>query len=356
MRDVIADINRWIESGDTDIRIATVLKTYGSAPRGVGGKLAIAARGGISGSISGGCVESSIIEEARSMPADSAPTILHFETSDDSAWDVGLPCGGTIDVLLEPLNLEHYAFLERRIGANERAYSVTVIGGQGPSAGGKLSFDTDGRVIGSSGGGEALDERLIELSRQAKRSEKIETEEGVELFVEVFPPAPTLVLIGGVHIAIALVRIAKLLGFRTVVVDPRKTFGSAERFPDVDRLITRWPEEAFEEIELTPETAVVVLTHDPKLDDPALLRALRSPAFYIGALGSNRTQSRRKQRLLDAGFSADELSRIHGPVGLDIGAASPGEIALSIATEIVALSRNAASVLRRSDFELSASR
>lgn len=352
MRDVIPDINRWLESGDTDIRIATVLKTYGSAPRGVGGKMAVGSRGGISGSISGGCVESSIIEEARSMPADSAPAILHFETSDDNAWDVGLPCGGTIDVLLEPLRLDHYSFLEQRIAANERAYSVTVVGGGVLPVGGKISFGADGAAIGSSGGGDGLDRRLRELAERSEQSARIETDDAMDLFVEVFPPAPTLVLIGGVHIAIALVRLAKILGFRTVVVDPRKTFGTAERFPEVDRLIDSWPDKAFEQIELTPETAVVVLTHDPKLDDPALVAALRSPAFYLGALGSNRTQARRKQRLLEAGFSAEELSRIHGPVGLDIGAASPEEIALSIATEIVALSRNAGAVLRRSDFAL----
>ena len=356
MRDVTADINRWIESGDTDIRIATVLKTYGSAPRGVGGKMAVGSRGGISGSISGGCVESSIIEEARAMPADGAPEVMHFETSDDNAWDVGLPCGGTIDVLLEPLMLDHYSLLEKRIGANERAYSVTILGGRGPTTGGKISFGVDGASIGTTGGGAELDDRLKELAKRAERSTRIETDDGLDLFVEVFPPAPTLVLVGGVHIAIALVRLARILEYQTVVVDPRKTFGSAERFPDVDRLIGRWPEEAFEQIALTPETAVVVLTHDPKLDDPALVSALRSDAFYIGALGSNRTQARRKQRLLDAGFSERELSRIHGPVGLDIGAATPEEIALSIATEIVALSRRAGSVLRMIDFALGAGR
>lgn len=355
MRDVITDIDRWLESGETDIKIATVLKTYGSAPRGVGGKLAITKEGKVSGSISGGCVESSIIDEAMRMAPDAEPRVLHFETSDESAWEVGLPCGGTIDVLLEVLDREHYDYLRTRIQENERAFSVTVVGREGSRSGAKLSFDTRGSSVGSLGNG-ALDSRVKEIAAHSEKSARIETEDGFDLFVEVFAPASMLVIVGGVHIAIALAKIAKILGFLTTVVDPRRTFGSSERFPEVDRLITRWPDEAFERIALTPETAVVVLTHDPKLDDPALSYALRSPAFYIGALGSNRTQARRKERLLHMDFTETELSRIHGPVGLDIAAATPEEIALSIATEIVALSRHADSVLRTSDFARRAGR
>ncbi len=355
MRDIISDVERWIASGDNQIAVATVLKTYGSAPRGVGGKMAIGRNGRITGSISGGCVESAIIDEGLKMRADSPPKVLHFETSDDRAWDVGLPCGGTIDVLLEPLNEEHLEFLKARIAANERAYSVTVINAHDSRIGRKISFDDGGDAVGSFDGNQESVKRLMEMVTQHTRSARMETDDGLDLFVEVFPPAPTIVLVGGVHIAIALVKIAKLLGFLTLVVDPRKTFGSAERFPDVDRLVPEWPDRAFESLAITPETAVVVLTHDPKLDDPALHAALRSRAFYIGALGSNRTQARRKQRLLEAGFSEEDLSRIHGPVGLDMKATSPEEIALSIASEIVALSHNAESLLRTSDFALNTS-
>lgn len=352
MKDIITDLDKWIDSGEEKIAIATVLKTYGSAPRGVGGKLAIGGEGRITGSISGGCVESSIIEEGLKTTYDSPPRVLHFETSDETAWDVGLPCGGTIDVLLEPLNREHLDFLRERVRTNERAYTVTVIGAPDNRTGNKMSFDGTGRFVGSIGPDPEADRHLTETAYACEHSMRVETRDGLDLFVEVFPPAPTLVLVGGVHIAIALARIAKVLGFITVVVDPRKTFGSSERFPEVDRLLGKWPEEAFDELVLTPETAVVVLTHDPKLDDPALTCALRSPAFYIGALGSNRTQARRKQRLLEMGFSEAELSRIHGPVGLEIAASSPEEIALSIATEIIALSHHANSVLRTSDFAI----
>lgn len=357
MRDIISDVDRWVRSGDEPIAIATVLKTYGSAPRGVGGKLAIGGDGKITGSISGGCVESTIVDEGMKMSVDAGPKILHFETSDENAWEVGLPCGGTIDVLLELLDRDHFEFLKRKIESNEWAYSITVIDAEAGTPGRKVSFDQNRTTIGSiDPSNKALETRLMDSAFRAERSMRTRTADGMELFVEVFPPAPTLVLVGGVHIAIALVKFAKVLGYRTIVVDPRRTFGNPERFPDVDRLIQEWPDAAFKGIEITPETSVVLLTHDPKLDDPALYHALKSPASYIGALGSNRTQERRKRRLLDMGFTEGELSRIHGPIGLDIDAATPEEIALSITAEMVALSHHATSVLRASDFALDAPR
>lgn len=349
MREIIRDVDRWIESGEQRIAVATVLKTYGSAPRGVGGKLAIAGDGRISGSISGGCVEGAIIEEGSKLALSAPPKILHFETSNESAWEVGLPCGGTIDVLLENLNLEHYRFLKERVDTNEWAFSVTVI--EGELSGTKISFDRKGNSIGKNLEG-ALGENLLQLASKYESAKKTTTGDGIELFIEAFRPAPTLVVVGGVHIAQALVGFAKILGYLTIVVDPRQTFGNIERFPAVDRLIQKWPDDAFNQFEITPETSVVVLTHDPKLDDPALYRTLKSPAFYIGALGSNRTQEKRKRRLMEMGFTEEELSRIHGPVGLDIDASTPEEIALSIITELVALSRHSKSVLRVSDFAL----
>lgn len=357
MREIITDVERWIGSDVDGIAIATVLKTYGSAPRGVGGKLAVARDGRISGSISGGCVESAIIEEGVKLTEGSPPKILHFETSNESAWEVGLPCGGTIDVLLENLDRTHYQFIKHCIDANQWAHTVTVVGSNDDSIGRKLSFDDQGNRVGAiAPENKTYEARILEAAGGMSESGQIELEEGVRLFVEAFPPTPTLILVGGVHIAIALVGFARILGFRTVVVDPRRTFGSAERFPNVDRLIQEWPEQAFENLELTSETSVVVLTHDPKLDDPALKRVLKSPAKYIGALGSNKTQAGRKQRLLEMGFGEEELARIHGPVGLDIAASSPEEIALSIITEIVALSHHSDSVLRVSDFALDAAR
>lgn len=348
MRDIIDEVSRWVEAGENGIAVATVLATYGSAPRGVGGKMAVGENGQIAGSVSGGCIEATIIEEGSRVSPGARPRVLHFETSDDNAWEVGLPCGGTIDILLEPLLADHAAFLAQRVAQNAHAYSITVIDGPEGRVGKKLSFDADGATVGSID--ESVDEQLRALTRGMTEAGRRVKVEGMELFVESFAPQPTLAIVGGVHIAMALVRIAGALGYRTTIVDPRGTFGNEERFPAVDKLVRSWPEEAFSENEPTAETAVVVLTHDPKLDDPALVAALRSDAFYIGALGSSRTQSRRRERLARLGFSGEELARIHAPVGLDIGAATPEEIALAIAAEIVALRRDARPVLRPSYF------
>jgi xanthine dehydrogenase accessory factor len=161
--------------------------------------------------------------------------------------------------------------------------------------------------------------------------------DGIELFVNVLLPPPTLVIIGGVHIALALVTLAKTVGYRAVVVDPRAAFGNAHRFPHADQLLTLWPDEAFGQLPLTRTTAVAALTHDPKLDDPALQIALPSPAFYVGALGSQSTQAQRRARLLEAGIPPEALARLHGPIGLNLKAKSPEEIALAIMAEVVAV-------------------
>ena len=169
-------------------------------------------------------------------------------------------------------------------------------------------------------------------------SKRIELNDEVEIFLEVILPRPTLILIGGVHIAVALISLAKTLGYRTVIIDPRKAWGNKERFPEVDRLIHTWPEDAFEEIEVTRSTAIVTLTHEPRLD-PALKIALAGPAFYVGALGSKATNARRRERLLKDGVTQSQLSHLHAPVGLDIGAQSPEEIALAIMAEVVETNR-----------------
>jgi xanthine dehydrogenase accessory factor len=198
-------------------------------------------------------------------------------------------------------------------------------------------IDENGDWIASSAGSLEVD-----LSGMAKDSlangmtQRVLLDEGLELFIEPILPPPTLIAVGGVHITVALMELAKTLGFRTVVVDPRRAFGNGQRFPHVDRLIQSWPDEAFQEIPITHSTAVAMLTHDPKLDDPALKIALTSPAFYVGALGSRQTQAKRRQRLLEEGLTEAQLDRLHGPIGLDIQAGTPEEIALSILSEIVA--------------------
>jgi xanthine dehydrogenase accessory factor len=184
-----------------------------------------------------------------------------------------------------------------------------------------------------------LDPPVLDLAQEALaqgESRRVILNEDIEVFMEVILPPPTLVAVGGVHITIALMTLAKTLGYRTVVVDPRSAFGNETRFPHVDQLIQSWPQEAFEQIPLTRSTAVAMLTHDPKLDDPALKIALPSHAFYVGALGSKTTQAKRRQRLLEEGLTEEQLNRLHGPIGLDIGAGTPEEIAMSIMAEIVA--------------------
>ncbi len=345
MREILDDLERWLREGEREIAVATVVATWGSAPRGVGAKMAATASGRVSGSISGGCVESAIIEEGAAVIASRRPRLLHFETSDDTAWKVGLPCGGTIDVLVEPFDASLFAFLKGRLRSNERLTQVTVIRGPAELLGRRIAFGSDGESAGAIS--DRLDATAREIALSARTPERASAGEGLELFVDAMPPVPTRHLVGGVHIAVVLARLAGDMGYRTVVIDPRRSFGSEERFARVDRLLTLWPEEAFREARLTPESAVIVLTHDPKLDDPALEAALRSPVFYIGALGSSRTQERRSARLRERGFSASQLERIHGPVGLDIGSKGPEEIALSILAEIVATLRGAHSVMRK---------
>ncbi|HUX13990.1 MAG TPA: XdhC/CoxI family protein [Spirochaetia bacterium] len=346
MREIFQDVAQWLSGGETGIAIATVLKTFGSAPRKEGAKLAFlpddnsetdaeaAVAGRLSGSISGGCVESAIIEEASAVIRSRTPRIIHFDTSDDDAWDVGLPCGGSIDVLVEPIDIDTFNFIRSLIERNERAVTLTLIGEESGLKG-KLSVAASGKSSGSFP--PELRDAALKLASSARQNGRYMLSKETEVFVDIFAPVPTLVAVGGVHTAMALVRMARILGFRTVVVDPRKTFSTAERFPDVDLLLSDWPQEAFERFPITEDTAIVVLTHDPKLDDPALEAALSSDAFYIGALGSVKTQEKRRKRLGGFGFEDKALARIHGPVGLEIGSSTPEQIALSIIAEVVAV-------------------
>lgn len=335
MREIAGDVSRWIADGASQIAVATVIRTHGSAPRKEGAKLAYRAGGGLTGSISGGCVEASIIEAAAEILRTRIPRIIHFDTSDDEAWEVGLPCGGSIDVLLEPIDLEAFELARRRVESNEGYGAVTILPADGSAAGtGTLVIAGPGEQAGAFPA--RLHAAALDAARAAERSGVVTLAGEVDAFVEVVRPMPTLMLVGGVHIAVALARLAAVLGYRCVVVDPRRTFGTSERFPGVDRLIVEWPEQAFAEAPLTHDTAVIVLTHDPKLDDPAIAAALRSDAFYIGALGSARTQEKRLRRLAAQGFPAGNLARIHGPVGLDLGGSTPEEIALAILAEVLA--------------------
>lgn len=335
MRDTINAIKHWLEGGQT-IALATVVQTWGSSPREVGSKMAITSEGEFAGSVSGGCVENAVIEAARQSLETGRPRLLHFGVADETAWEVGLACGGSIDVFVKPLEKTFFAELESVIKKEQPAILATVVRGPDDVLGHQLLMNTNcphSKLFGDSRDDQIANLASEILSRGQTRRVSLDNE--VELFFEAILPSPVLVAVGGVHISVALASIAKVLGYRTIVIDPRKAWGSMDRFPHVDTLIQAWPEEAFQQIEVTTSTAIAMLTHDPKLDDPAIKIALSSPAFYIGALGSKTTNAQRRERLLKEGVSQSQLSRLHAPIGLDIGAKSPEEIALAIMAEVV---------------------
>lgn len=337
MEETWRDVNAWREAGETAIALATVIHTWGSAPRGVGAKMAIAAGGAISGSVSGGCVEGAVATAAATVLETGQPQLLHFGVADETAWDVGLACGGAIEVFVQPLNTAVFDFIHQLIQNDDAGGCLTIIRGPEALLGRQLAFNRAGARVGALG--ERWDEVALAAAHGARQTQRVFLDDEVEILIDLVHPAPTLVVVGGVHIAINLTSMARMLGYRTIVIDPRRAFGSAQRFPHVNRLIQAWPDKAFAEVALTPETAVAILTHDPKIDDPALIATLPTPVFYIGALGSRKTHARRLERLRAAGFSDAALNRIHGPIGLDIGAVTPQEIALAILAEIVRAQR-----------------
>lgn len=331
MKDLISAINNWLTQDQRPpIALATVVQTWGSAPRKVGGKMAFTADGQISGSVSGGCVEGAVIEAGKEVLATGSPQLLHFGVADETAWEVGLACGGTIDVFVEQLDIAAYALLHEIVQEDQAGHCVTVLRGAEDLVGKKWVGERNGRYLNQ------LPPALTnQLNPLPPTSQRLQLADDTELFVEQFHPAPTLIMVGGVHIAVALTSMAKTLGFRTIVIDPRRAFGSDERFPHADQLLTLWPQKAFAELAITPETAVALLTHDPKIDDPALEAILSSSAFYIGALGSRKTHAKRVERLQKKGVDAAQISRIHAPIGLSINAQTPEEIALSVMAEVV---------------------
>lgn len=332
MQEVIQDINKWLSDNET-VGLATVIQTWGSAPRKAGGKMAITPDGKISGSVSGGCVEGAVFEQAVESISNQQGKLLQFGVADETAWEVGLACGGNIRVFVEMLNQEVYAAISEIIEKDRFGSMGTIVSSPSKALVGlKFVTDKDGLIAGGSHQ-EAADIALATM--KSGKSQLIELADGSELFVEVFLPAPQLVMVGGVHIAVALTQMAKILGYQTIVVDPRRGFGNDERFPDVDKLIQKWPKTAFEEIKINENTAVALLTHDPKIDDPALHAVLNSAAFYVGALGSRKTHGKRVNRLLEAGYSQEQIDKIYGPIGLSINAQTPEEIALSVMAEIV---------------------
>jgi xanthine dehydrogenase accessory factor len=351
MKELLETLDSWTGDG-VDIGRAVVVRTFGSAPRPEGAVLLYAADGRIAGSVSGGCVEGAAAEEIDKARASGHARVIRYGISDEQAWDVGLACGGTIDVLVEPIAPAAVVAAARAsLGAGGHGSAVVtplpadsppgVFGPHEPGEGAppvpELILHDDGRLEGSLGSPE-LDGQLVEAAGEALKRGLSRTVElgGRSLFVEVFPVRPRLVVVGAVEVARSLVRLARELGFETVVIDGRSSFATPERFPDVDRLIVGWPDEVADEIGLGPNDAVAVLTHDVKFDEPAIVEALRRGCRYVGAVGSKKTQGDRRARLLEAGVSESELAKLRGPVGLDLGGRAPAETALAILAEIVA--------------------
>jgi xanthine dehydrogenase accessory factor len=291
--------------------------------------MAINEYGEIAGGVSGGCVEGAVVEIADRVIGGEQPRLVHFGIADSEAWDVGLPCGGEIDVWVQAYEPGRFAEVA---GAGGRAAEVTML--QGPSPGAKLLVESDGARSGTLGAPELDDE----ATRTA--NELLWTDASVRrgsLFVDIVAPPPRLIMFGAVDIAGSLCTLARDAGWRPYVVDPRARFATSERFPDADQVIAAWPDAALARLGgIDPATSIAVLTHDPKLDDAVLQIALRSPARFIGAMGSKRAQAKRRERLLAAGFTDEEMERMSAPLGLDLGADSGEETALSILAEIVA--------------------
>lgn len=336
MRDILPDYDRLAASG-RPIGRAVVTSVWGSAPRPEGASMLATADGEMAGSVSGGCVESATVVEIGEAIGRGTPRLVTFRVSDERACEVGLACGGALTVFVEPTVRAEILAAARGPGGEVVA---TVV--DGPGVGSAVRLHEDGRIEGSPGGpvaGAAVrDAALAALRREASHTTTVETPEGMaSVFLEVFARQPRLVIFGAGHLAVALVPLARALGYRTIVADGRAGFLSPERFPDADELVRGWPESAFAQIGLDASSFVCVLSHDPKFDEPAIELALRSPARYIGAIGSRRTQAARRERLTAAGFTPDQIARVHGPIGLDLGGRQPAEIALAILAEMTAV-------------------
>ena len=335
MRDILSDVTRWLEEGDS-IALATVVQTWGSSPRKAGSRMALTANGKITGSVSGGCVENAVVEAGLETLKAGRPQLLHFGVADETAWEVGLACGGSIDILVQPLDSGFFQTFKSILKDETPVVHAITIRGPENAPGRGMLITENGMIAGSTGN--EWDGAVLTMSIQALSqgiSRRAPLSESVEVFLDVILPPPMLVIVGGVHIAVALASLAKTLEYRTVLVDPRTSWGNEERFPHVDELIQAWIPDAFAKIHVTRSTAIAMLTHDPKLDDPALKIALNSPAFYVGALGSKTTNARRRERLLADGVTEAQFSRLHAPIGLDIGAQTPEEIALAVMSEVV---------------------
>lgn len=340
MRDLLQEYDTLMATGEPVGR-AVVTSVWGSAPRPEGACMLATPSGRMAGSVSGGCVESAVAEEIRSAIARGTPRLVTFGVSDERAWEVGLACGGTIKVLVQPAVPSPVSVAARGKGG---VVVASMLGPESATLPAEPAVFRENASIEHTGWPAWTLSLLQEpartaLRQEASRSIELAGPDGrkAEVFLEVFPRRPRLVIFGGVHIAMALVPLAKTLGYYTVVADGRQAFLTRERFPEADELLVAWPEEAFRQTGLDASCYVCLLSHDPKFDEPAMALALRSPAVYIGAIGSKKTQAARRERLKSQGFNETDIARVHGPIGLDLGGRSPAETALAIMAQVTAV-------------------
>ena len=353
MKELLDTLAEWRRDGidpAVDVGRAVVVRTFGSAPRPEGAVLLVASDGRIAGSVSGGCVEGAAAEEIERARRTGRSRVIRYGISDEQAWDVGLACGGTIDVLIEP-RIEDAVIRAAEASARDAGAAVVTplpadappasFGAHEPGDGAAPAtpfvIDANGRIAGDL----ARDVDAEALRQAARDALNRGTSRTIEIgdrsyFVESFPVRPRVVIVGAVQTAMSLVAYARELGYATVVVDGRSAFATRERFPTADTLVVGWPDEVADDIALGPNDAVAVLTHDVKFDEPAIVEALRRGCRYVGAVGSRKTQGDRRERLRAAGVSDEQLSRLRGPIGLDLGGRAPAETALAIMSEIVA--------------------
>jgi xanthine dehydrogenase accessory factor len=339
MRELLQQYDAWRAEGH-DVGRAVVIRTYGSSPRQAGSVLLVADDGRMVGSVSGGCIEAAAAQAVLESRERGHSRVIRYGVTNEQAWEVGLACGGTIDVLIEPDVPERAVAAARDPLTNATSVlGTTLVTDLPPETPDDLADAVPATADASN---QAALEQIRRDALAAGRSQTARIDDH-HVFVEAFPVPPRLVIVGATEVARSLVGLAKALGYERVVIDARTAFATSERFPDVDQLLTDWPDEAFDRIRLGPNDAVAILSHDPKFDEPAIVEALKRGARYVGAIGSRKTQADRRRRLLEAGLSEEQLASIRGPIGLDLGGREPSETALAILAEIVSVRRGGTS-------------
>jgi xanthine dehydrogenase accessory factor len=346
VRDILTQISAWWESGET-FGLATVVRTFRSAPRDPGAALAVSAAGDVVGSVSGGCVEGAVYEVARAVCETGTPVLETYGVSDDDAFAVGLTCGGILDVFVEPVSRSSFPELgdiAAAVRSGEPVAVATVVAGPGRVGARRVIWAGDASgSLGPARLDDAVDDDTRGMLAQGLTGVRHYGAQGerradeLSVFVNSFAPPPQMVVFGAIDFAAAVASIGKYLGYHVTVCDARPVFATKARFPDADEVVVEWPHRYLERTAVDERTVICVLTHDPKFDVPVLEVALRTPAAYVGAMGSRRTHTDRLARLRAVGLTDAELARLRSPIGLDLGARTPEETAVSVAAELIQL-------------------